>query len=396
MAYVAPYIDAAGPHYPLFADVLEDLKVKMRSIFGDDIYLENDSDDAQELAIVSLAYMDALAAAELAYNNRSPVSAVGTGLDSIIKMNGMARETPSYSSCVVTLLGTEGTVILNGTITDLNGYDWDLPATVTIGVGGTVSATAVCQTVGAITALPGDLSSIATPTLGWTSVTNAASAVPGTAVEEDSDLRARQTLSVASPSQTPLEKTRAALIATVGVSRSLALENYTGSPATDPNGLSLPSHSLTCVVEGGTDAAVAQSIYDNRGIGCNTNGDVQVTVADPLTLAETDIKFYRPTSIPIFVTLNIKTKTGYTSATADSIEQTVVDFLNALEIYQDVSFEAVGAAAQSVNPNLARPLFLIESVLIGVVTGTRLAADIVIDYTEVAEGLLANITINEV
>lgn len=394
MAYFAPMVDSSGAHIPTFADNLEKLKSIARSIFGEDIYLENDSADGQYLANLALLLSDVQNSFLLAYNNHAPQKAIGTALDSLLKLNGLQRKIPSYSTCIVTLTGTVGTVITNGVVQDLNGYKWDLPASVTIGAGGTVDETATCQTLGAITALPGDLSKISTPTAGWTSVTNAASAVAGTAIEQDSSVRSRQAISTMTPSQTMLSKTVAALAAITGVTRYLVLENYTGSTATDPNGLGLPAHSITCVVEGDTDANVANAIYLNRGIGCYTNGDVTETITDPITLADTYISFYRPTYVPIFVTLNVKTRVGYTSATTDAIKAAVVDFLNALQIYEDVSFQSVAAAAMTATPNLASPLFVVESCLIGVVTGTRTAADITIHYTEVAEGLTANVTVN--
>ena len=124
---------------------------------------------------------------------------------------------------------------------------------VTLGATGSLVVTATCQTPGAITPALGDLSLIATPQAGWVSVVNNSTAQVGQPVEADAQLKARQALSVASPSQTMLAGTVAGIAALSGVTRYNVLENPTN--VTDGNGT--PAHSITCVVEGGADSSVA-------------------------------------------------------------------------------------------------------------------------------------------
>jgi uncharacterized phage protein gp47/JayE len=85
-----------------------------------------------------VAINDAIEAVQLAYNARSPLTAVGADLDSIVKLNGIARKTASASTAALTLTGSPGAVITNGVAKDQNGYLWNLPSIVTIGSGGTV------------------------------------------------------------------------------------------------------------------------------------------------------------------------------------------------------------------------------------------------------------------
>lgn len=393
MAYVAPTVDASGLHLPTFTEILDDMVAQMRVIFGTDIYLENDSTDYQMLAIFARKVYDTLMSVQLAYNNRSPVSAVGVGLDSIVKLNGLARQTPSYSICSVTVTGTAALVITNGVVRDINGYKWDLPASVTIGVGGTVEVTATCQTVGAITATAHQINIIDTPTLGWTSVDNTSAATAGQAVEADSALRSRQSVSTAYPSQTVLAGTYAGIAALTDVDRFVIFENDTHSAATDPNGLGLPQHSITCVVEGGDDTDVAEAIFNNRGIGATTNGDVEVWLTDPVYSAMTLIKFYRPVYVDIDVEFTITPMTGYTTATEDSIKEAVADYLNSLDIYQPVTISGLEGAALSIMTNLARPTFSITQTRAAEHGGALGTIDLVLDYIEVSQGSVDYITI---
>ncbi len=389
MAYFVPYIDAAGLHIPTYTDIRDDLIGEARSIFGQDIYLDNDSMDYQWISTVALKISDTLQAVQLAYNNRSPVTAVGAGLDGVIKLNAMSRKAPSYSSCVVILTGDEGTVISGGIVRDASRFLWSLPNTVTIGSGGTVSVSAVCQTLGAITAMPGDISEIVTPTKGWISVTNAVAAVPGQPVETDAAVRARQSVSVALPSRTVLAGTTGGIASVPGVTRYRVYENDTN--ITDADGL--PPHSVTAVVEGGADADIAQEIFMRKGIGAYTNGDVEVTIID-LYGQPNIIRFYRPVYVPIFVTVTLKALPGYSPSTSSQVKTALVAYLNSLQIGDDLTISSLWGAALAIIPDLSVPIFSITALTAGKSLGTQGTTDIGTTFNEVTQGLAANVVVH--
>ncbi len=387
MAYQAPYIDAAGLRIPSYTDILADLIAQAQSIFGADIYLGNDSMDYQLLSVVALKISDAFQSVQLAYNSRSPVTAIGSSLDAIVKMNGLTRKIPSYSTCQVTLTGTAGAVITNGIIQDVGGNKWDLPQSVTIGSGGTVTVTATCEVIGAITALNGDINSIVTPTKGWTSIINSVVAVAGQPVETDSQFRTRQAVSSALPSSTLFIGTIAAISALEGVTRQQCYENPTGS--TDGNGV--PAHSISCVVEGSTDALVAAAIYNNKSVGCGTYGSTNITVNDPNQPGiSATINFYRPTYVPIYMTLSIHQLAGYTTATTAAISAAVTNYLNTLGIGESLTISGLYAAAMSVAGNISIPLFSVRSLTAGSTFSGQAGTDISIAFNGVAQGLTGN------
>lgn len=379
--YFTPYIDEAGLHLNTYDDILQSALDDVRSIYGDDVYIDNDSKDYQFLSVLARKQYDAEQMAQLVYNNHSPVGCVGSALDTIVKINGLKRQTPSYSTCQVTLTGTNGTVITNGVVQDINGYKWDLPSSVTIPVLGYIIVIAECETIGEINAMIGDITTIVTPTYGWLSVTNATPAVAGTAIESDSALRERQTVSVALPSQTLLEGVSAGIESVDGVTIHREYENDTN--ITDSDGF--PAHSITCVVEGGTDEDVAQQIYLRKGVGGYTNGTTAVNIVDAFHRTTT-IRFYRPTYIPIQVQVNITQLSGYTSDMAESIETLIYEFINGYGIGEDIIWSALWYEVQSIIPDLRNPPFKITSLLIGVYGGSPSLGtdDIAIDATEVA------------
>lgn len=325
MAYQAPYIDEAGLHISSYNDIRDSLVEEMRAIYGSDIYLDNDSQDYQMISAFALMAYDVQQALLLAYNNISPATATGTGLDRVVALNGIRRAKASYSTCLVKLTGAADTTISNGVVQDSRGIQWRLPEQVIIGDDGTTTVLTTCTTLGRITAATGDINTIVTPTRGWTAVVNEAPAVAGVNQETDSTLRSKQKISTANPSNTVFEGTIGAVANVDGVVRYAAYENDT-----DAIKDGLPPHSITMVVDGGTNEDVAQAIYLHKTPGCYTNGDIEVNVTGSLT--DIPIRFYRPHYVDTAVKVSIKPLTGYTDATASQIKANIYDYINSLAI----------------------------------------------------------------
>lgn len=434
MSYTPPSIGSAGLATPTFNDILGDMIQQFQQTFGANVYLGNDSPDFQDLSIRALQVFEVMQALQTVYLSMNPLTAIGASLDLNGKLIGTARKTASFSTAALTITGTPGTVITLGQVRDINQKVWALPASVTIPNTGTTIVIVTCTDIGNITANPGDISIIATPTAGWTGATNLTAAVPGQPVEPDSAYRARLLLSQAKPSQTLLEGTAAAIAAVSGVTRSVVYENPTGATASfglvsvagdavtlvigypfddtqvgqniningtvypitaygGPASLTIgssigtltdvpffigaagsggigvwlgPRNSITAVVEGGSAADIAQAIYGNRGIGPYTNGTTTITVASPLNPAITmPISFYVLAYTPIYVTMNVRALTGYTTATTVAIQAAIVAYLNSLGIGETVVFSELYAAAAQARPNPDQPLFSIRAVQAG-------------------------------
>lgn len=389
MAYFAPYIDETGLHICTYQDIVDDQVAQAKAIYGQDIYLEPDSQDYQYISSFALKIHDCHQAIQAAYNSRGPSTAIGATLASLVKLNGIKPKKATYSTCPVILTGTPGTLITKGVVQDISGYNWNLPPSVSIEAGGTADVTATCQTAGSIKANPGDINKIVTPTYGWTSVTNTDYAMVGAPVETDSQLRGRQAISTAQPSRTVLEGTEGAIAAVSGVTRHKLYENDTA--VVDANGL--PPHSITALVEGGADADIAQAIYSKKGPGCYTNGTSSVDITDSFGQTTT-IRFDRPSYVDIDVVINVKQLTGYTTATTTAIKEAIATFLNSMTMgVNTVPVNNFYGPALSVQ-DLSNPTFSVTSVTAarhGDIQGT---ADIVTAYNEALRGNTAYVTVN--
>ena len=306
-----------------------------------------------------------------------------------MKINGIARKGATNSTVDLLLTGTAGTSITNGTVKDTNNVIWRLPASVVVEVDGSATITATCSNSGAVAALAGTITTINTPTRGWTSVTNPAAATVGTPAETDAELRIRQGQSVALPSITPFEGVDGAIANVAGVTRHKLYENDTG--ATDSNGL--PPHSISAIVDGGDVTDIAQTIRGNKGQGTATYGATSVTVPDTYGNPHV-ISFSRSTDVPIYGHITLKAFAGYTSQIGAQIQQAVADYVNGLTIGDSVLLSRIYSPANLgvVSGGNAR-YYDITELLIGKSSGSVAAENIVIAYNESASCKPENIAL---
>jgi len=340
MSYVAPSIGIAGLTIPTYADVLEELIAQKQAVYGEDIYLGVDTTDYQELSVFALMIYDSLQAAQYAYNSRSPITAVGSGLDQVVKINGMTRQASSHSTVDVDITGTVGITILNGNVIDASRRVWNLPASVTIPTGGAITVTATAEDAGALAALANTITRIGSPQSGWATVNNPDAASIGSPVEQDSQLRARQQVSTAISSVSPLDTLVGTVAGVEGVSRTKGYENDTG--VVDANGV--PAHSICIVVEGGESADIAEAIFLKKTLGTGTYGDVNEEVTDAGGNVHT-IYFYRVTEVEISVRITIASLTGYSAVVGEQIKEAIADYITALDVGEDVVHTKLIAAA---------------------------------------------------
>lgn len=390
MSYFAPYIDETGFHMPTYIDIRDKQIEDAKKIFGQDIYLGDDSQDYQYICTIAEKIYDAFQIAQQVYNNKSPNGAIGRGLDSIVKINGIKRKSETFSKCNVTLTGVPGTTIKNGVVCDSGNIKWDLPAEVTFPENGEIDVMATCQIAGPIVASAGDITGIYNPTYGWNGAYNKeTNIIIGSVTEDDMKLRKRQSQSTAQPSNTMLEGTAGAVAQVKDVTRSQVYENDTNQ--VDERGL--PPHSITAVVENGSDKDIAQAIWQHKGIGCYSNGDIEVEIIDSKNQI-TPIRFYRPLFKDVYVIINIKALNGYTSAVTDAIKNNLAEYLNSLDIGSELTISALWGVALQAMTNLKTPTFSILSVTAGLSKEQQSTNDIQMAFNEVCRSNISLIAAN--
>lgn len=334
-------VDANGISAPSYAEILQSLQESFRIIYGSDAYIEPDSQDGQLLAIFALCINDANQTAIKVFNSFNPTYSQGTDLSSLVKINGIARAISTYSTSDGLVVGQVGSVITDGVVADENGNLWDLPTPVVIPLSGDITVTVTAQDAGAVIAPVGTINKISTPTRGWQSFTSTSDAVAGEPVEEDGQLRQRQTSSTALPSLSVFDGTIGAVKAIAGVGKVKGYENDTGS--TDADGI--PEHSISIVAESGDSQEIGNAIAIKKTPGTGTFGTTSVVALDKYGTPNT-INFYRPTVVTLGVEVSIKALLGFITGYTDTIKQAIVDYVTAtLDIGSDVYITRLYAPA---------------------------------------------------
>ena len=346
---LAPTINELGITSPTFEDILRSWQASMRAIYGSDLTLDPDTQDGQWLAVLSQAYYDFNQALITGYFSFSPSFAVGVGLSSLVRINGLERHTATNSTAILRIVGQVGTTITNGAVNDQGGNTWLLPATVTIPMAGEIMVTATAQNAGAITAPAGTITNMLTQNPGWQSVSNPLPAVPGQPVETDAQLRARQRVSTSLPAITPREAIEAAVWNLPGVTRAWVYENDTDWYDSDW----LAPHSIAVVVEGGDINQIARAIALKKNPGTGTQGDISVITLDSKGIPKT-INFFPLQSTQIYVEVTIQPLASYQIETPALIKVAIAEFINSLDITLNTLYlawlcapaELSGAAAE--------------------------------------------------
>lgn len=380
------YIDGTGYHYADYPAYLSWLQDVYKTIYGADVYLEADSQDGQFVALIAKALYDTAALGSATMNSFSPVSAQGAGLARVVKINGIEKRSPTYSTVDIDITGALGTLIDNGVVIDILNQKWNVP-TVTIPGSGAITVTATAQEKGSIRAEANTVNRIYTPTRGWLTVNNPLAATAGVGVELDAELRNRQSVSTANPSLTVMEGTVGAVENVSGVTRVRGYENDTG--VTDGNGI--PAHKISLIVEGGDAMEIAQTIAKHKTPGTGTYGTTSELVYDSKGMPLT-IMFYRPTQKAVKARITLDTFPGYSATYDDLIKTAVSDAINAFGIGNDALITKLYVPA-NLSGDPVSDTYDVALIEIAFVADSFGTANLSIAFNEVSTCTLGDVTI---
>lgn len=218
----------------------------------------------------------------------------------------------------------EGTAIVDNTVT------WRF-----LGDGeGYTTVAAEATVTGPTVGLAYQITEIVTAVSGWLGVTNQADAVAGTNVETDAAFRVRREALLTVSGKGTVDTIRAKLLLVDGVTEALVFENT--SDVTDGNGV--PPHAIQCVVLGGTDADVAQAIFDDKPAGIATYGtDISEVVVDTQGTNHT-ILADRADPIEMFIAITVITDGNYPADGDTQVAAALKALGDTLQIGDDVIY----------------------------------------------------------
>ncbi len=241
-----------------------------------------------------------------------------------------------------------------------------------------------CSITGAIVAVAGDLTDIATPIGGLNAALNLADAKAGRGVQSDQSLRLLRQAELAGGGTGPADSVRAALLELTNVISATVFFNDT-----DATVGTLTPHSTECLVRDGDDQDIWNALWANVPLGIRTIGTTVGTVVDSEGTVQT-LRFSRPDEIPIYVDISVIVDASvFSSDGAVQIKTAIVTFGDAQNTGKDAVSSSIGSQAFSVLGVLD-----VTATLIGVAPSPSSPATIPISLRQLATFDSLNISVH--
>jgi uncharacterized phage protein gp47/JayE len=322
------YLLTTGTVVPDVSDILAEVQQEYVAIFGSDLSLDPSTPQGVLITAEALARTQVVQNNAALANQINPNIAGGVFLDAIGLLTGIQR-TPQSQTVVtnVTLAGVVGTVIPEGSQAQTSAGDaFASQATVTIPAGGSAQVDFASVEYGPIPCAANALNVIANGgVLGWESVVNNPSSTPasatalGASTQSDQAFRAYRSNTLGFQGLSLAAAITSALYAVPGVTSLTFQENVAATTATI-NSIAMVPHSVYACVEGGSNAAVAAALLENKSSGAAWNGGTSVSVVEPASGQTYSVSFDRPSQVGILV--QVTTPNGNEA----NITQSVLDY----------------------------------------------------------------------
>lgn len=305
-------IDSTGINIDTLDQRIEELNTDMKVIYGDDINLDQDTPDGQMVGIHSKLDIDIQEAVAQVYDSRDPDTAQGVSLASIMKLAGLTPN-PATKSTVnldITTLENNITLTTGYTIADDLSQNWIIDVETLIATAGTQSVSFIAENFGAVEAQAGTITAPVTIIIGVDTVTNPLAATIGLDEETDPEARVRRNKSVEKPARSSIGSILGSLFNDVdNVVDAIVYENDTDI---DDVVLPLTARTIWAIVEGGTDADIAEVLAKQKTLGAGFKGSVTANFSENITkpdgnirVVNNEVKFDRPNLINIFINVTL-------------------------------------------------------------------------------------------
>ena len=319
---------------------------------------------------------DAKGAIQAIYDSMSIANATGAGLDNLLELVNLFRQSAAPSTATVTFTADSATTVPAWTVvrTAANVY-FATDEELVFLAAGDGDAAVTCTEDGPNNAAIGEINVIVNSVSGITAVTNAAAAIPGRFRETEAEVKVRHAAAVATSGERDSASVSEAVGAVTGVSAVLIDDE---------------SYPVEIYVIGGSDEDVAAAIDGQLTVGIQTSGTTEVEVYSVATRQTRTIEFTRGADVDVYIGLTIHV-TGLFPADGDAqIKSAIADIFDGLNLGDDVLYLRIPGAVYTV------PGAIIQALTLGTSPAPVGTVDIPMSNTQRAVVDAANIVIAHV
>lgn len=345
-----------------------------------------ESPDGQLINIMAYEIFTTWTQLSLVYDSYNPSLATGAALRNIGLITGLPYGAAKRSTATLELQGTAGTIIPKSTrVSDNLGnlfyvvFDTTVPS----------NAQVIAEVPGPIPVVPGSITTIITPIVGLSGITQTTAGVIGGKAQSDQEFRNLRQATVMR-NNSSVADTMQARILELGAEQAKIVNND-DPVATLPDGT--PPNTIQVIVgEVGnvTDAEIARVILETKPMGCPTYLDPTIGITVVVTDAQGydhTINFSKAVQVEIEMNIDVTYLSLDNAGSETEMRNALVTHVNSLVAGDDVvwsrlfSFITPYGKAQ------------INSLNIGRLGGTLSAANVALTTGEFANQVGTNITI---
>lgn len=268
--------------------------------------------------------------------NVDPLTASGIFQDALGRIYFLTRQPATFAFVNAIVTGPAGQVLPAGAQarSTADGSIWQTSADITYGAGGTAPAVFTATTPGTLPTVGINGLTIYQQVPNWQGISNAAPSVPGQDVESRQTFEARRAASVQIGGSGQAANVFAAVANVTGVSDLFVYNNGGDTPITyGTTNYPIPAHSIGISVSGGADADIAAAINSKLDCGCGLptsaglgtliDIDVQDTVNYAPPYPTYHIRFVRPATQQVYITVNVANVVNLPATYVTQVQQTV-------------------------------------------------------------------------
>jgi len=311
---------------PDTADLKSEVQAEFKAVFGEELSLEDATPQGRLIDHEVALRQKMLETGAFLYSQRNPDTAGGVDLDALFRLLGSQRKAATKTVVVATITGAAGTVISAGKrAQNDNGDFFELANDATIPVSNTIDVDFRAVNAGAVSCPANTLTTIIDGVDGWETIDNSLSGVLGSNEMSDAQARRYRLDTLAGFGSVSVEAIRTNVYKVDGLLSCLILENTQATPQTINTRL-VDSHTIEVVVDGGSDADIAQAIFEKRS-QAGLQGNVSVPIAQT-DLPDFIVKFSRAT--PVYAVIRITLKANGTANLREQVGSAILDYSNGL------------------------------------------------------------------
>lgn len=336
-----------------FIEILTRLSTQLKDIYGQDVNLDQDTQDGQMLGINTTVISDLQDLALYIYNSMDPDFAEGVNLDRLLKLLARTRLPATKSTVDISLtLGRDAIIPITYTVSDSNGQNWQITSEQTL-TAGTHLVTFESVDYGMITAESNTITQQVTIMTEIDSLTNPADAVSGRDEESDQELRERRNKILEVNAYSTVGSIVGKILTLDNVIDCIVYENKTSVYDSEKD---LNSHSIWIIVKGGEIEQITETIVKDKTGGTGLKGEIEGTyIENFITQSGKNrqivhtVNFDRPTEKEIYLKFNVKRRVSTQSIDIDNIRNTLAN--KVFQIAENVTVTELYATIYSAASN---------------------------------------------